>query len=201
MTASSRTLWSAFRFAGEGVGAALGQRNMKIHWVAATAVMLVGSTVPFSAAAQVVLWLSVGLVLAAEVFNCALEALVDLTTPQLHPLAKRAKDAAAGAVLILAVSAVGALGLVLQAEWSRIVWPDAWTTVVFGVPFLGVTGLALRGRGMLLGASLLAGIALAVPLATASHNPVFFSAALGLFATAAWARWRRTPADAELRRA
>lgn len=47
------------------------------------------------------------LVLSLELMNCALEATVDLASPELHPLAKRAKDAAAGAVLVAALISVG----------------------------------------------------------------------------------------------
>jgi diacylglycerol kinase (ATP) len=46
------------------------------------------------------------LVLSLEMMNCALEAAVDLASPELHPLAKHAKDAAAGAVLVAALISV-----------------------------------------------------------------------------------------------
>jgi diacylglycerol kinase (ATP) len=46
------------------------------------------------------------LVLSLEMMNCALEAAVDLASPELHPLAKYAKDAAAGAVLVAALTSV-----------------------------------------------------------------------------------------------
>ena len=51
------------------------------------------------------LLLNCGLVLAAELFNTALEHLIDLLHPGLHPSIKIAKDCAAGAVLILSISA------------------------------------------------------------------------------------------------
>jgi len=54
-------------------------------------------------------------VLALEVLNTALEALVDLASPGLHPLAKAAKDAAAGAVLIGALGALAVAALALRA--------------------------------------------------------------------------------------
>lgn len=49
--------------------------------------------------------LSIGLVLAAEAFNTALESLADAVHPERHPLVGRAKDAAAGAVLLAAIAA------------------------------------------------------------------------------------------------
>jgi len=51
-------------------------------------------------------------VIAAELLNAAIEAVVDLASPNIHPLAKQAKDAAAGAVLVLATGAL-AIGLLV----------------------------------------------------------------------------------------
>ena len=59
-------------------------------------------------AAWAIVALAVGLVFAAELVNTALEALVDLASPGEHPLAKRAKDIAAGAVLVAAAAALAA---------------------------------------------------------------------------------------------
>ena len=50
--------------------------------------------------------LAIGMVLAAETINTVVEAIIDLQTQQFHPLAKVAKDAAAGAVLVTSVAAV-----------------------------------------------------------------------------------------------
>ncbi|MBX2856830.1 MAG: diacylglycerol kinase [Rhodobacteraceae bacterium] len=54
--------------------------------------------------------LACGLVLSAELFNSAIEAVVDLASPEQHPLAKRAKDFGAAAVLIASITA-GLMGL------------------------------------------------------------------------------------------
>ena len=59
-----------------------------------------------------ILLLTIGFVLVLEALNTALEALVDLASPEYHPLAKIAKDVAAAAVLIAAITAV-LVGLVL----------------------------------------------------------------------------------------
>ncbi|MMZ63705.1 Undecaprenol kinase [compost metagenome] len=61
------------------------------------------------------LLLVIGFVFSAELFNTAIEAVVDLVTPEWHSLAKMAKDAAAGAVLIAACFAV-LIGIVLFYE-------------------------------------------------------------------------------------
>jgi diacylglycerol kinase (ATP) len=63
-----------------------------------------------------------GLVLSLEVLNTAIEALTDLVSPEWHPQAKVAKDAAAGAVLLASLASVGVGLLVLgPALWARLV--------------------------------------------------------------------------------
>ncbi len=69
-------------------------------------------------AAWAVLALAIGMVLFAELLNTAVEAVVDLVSPDEHPLAKQAKDVAAAAVLVAALTAVAAGALV--AAWA--VW-------------------------------------------------------------------------------
>lgn len=81
------------------------QRNMKIHLLCALAVALFCLIFPLALSTQALLFLCIALVLAAELLNTALEAIVDLCSPDFHTLAKTAKDAAAGAVLVLSVAA------------------------------------------------------------------------------------------------
>jgi diacylglycerol kinase len=88
---------------------------VRIHAVLALAVVVVGGVVRFSLLAWAVVALAIGLVLAAELLNTAIEAVVDLVSPQQHPLAKRAKDVAAAAVLAASLAAVTAGLLVLIA--------------------------------------------------------------------------------------
>lgn len=54
----------------------------------------------------------IGLVIAAELFNSAIERLVDLVSPQRHPVAGQVKDIAAGAVLVCALAAI-VVGLIV----------------------------------------------------------------------------------------
>jgi diacylglycerol kinase len=82
------------------------QRNMRIHWAAAAVAAGMGAWLGLSAADWAAVALSCALVMAAECMNTALEATVDLASPERHPLAKRAKDCAAGAVLLCALGAV-----------------------------------------------------------------------------------------------
>ena len=80
--------------------------NPKIEVLIAVAVVVVGLCLPLSRADWAILVLTIGMVLAAEAANTAIEAVVDLASPEYHDLAKLAKDVAAGAVLILAIAAI-----------------------------------------------------------------------------------------------
>ena len=88
---------------------------MRIHVVLALVVVVLGIVLRFSLLAWAVVALAIGLVLATELLNTALEAVVDLISPQEHPLAKRAKDVAAASVLAASLAALAAGLLVLIA--------------------------------------------------------------------------------------
>lgn len=81
------------------------QRNAQIHLAITAVVLVAGVYFRVSVGEWLALILSIALVLAFEAINSAVEAVVDLASPELHPLAKRAKDAAAGAVLVAAIGA------------------------------------------------------------------------------------------------
>ena len=78
---------------------------MKIHCVAAILVTLAGTLFQISVTEWCICLLLFGLILALELVNTAVEAVVDLVTEERKPLAKIAKDAAAGGVLIAAIMA------------------------------------------------------------------------------------------------
>jgi diacylglycerol kinase len=97
-----------FVYAGRGFWYAVRtQRNMRVHLVAAAAAVTAGLVLRIGAAQWASVALAIGMVLSAEIFNTVVEAIIDLQMPQLHPLAKVAKDAAAAAVLVASVAAVG----------------------------------------------------------------------------------------------
>lgn len=97
----------SFRYALEGLKyTVITQRNMRIHFVVALAVLLISLYLPVSKFEVLVLFVSIILVLFAELINTAIEAVVDLVKEEYHPLAKIAKDVAAGAVLLTAGLAV-----------------------------------------------------------------------------------------------
>lgn len=97
------------------------QPNARIHLMIATAVLVVGLWLELSARDWAVIGLTIGLVLGAEAFNTALEALVDLTSPERHPQAKIAKDVGAAAVLLAAGTSV-VVGLLILGPplWERL---------------------------------------------------------------------------------
>jgi diacylglycerol kinase len=97
----------SFVYAGQGVVYVIRtQRNMRVHLACAAFAVGLGIWLRIAPAAFAAIVLAIMLVLMAEMFNTVIEATVDLTTREVHPLAKIAKDVAAGAVLVGAILAV-----------------------------------------------------------------------------------------------
>jgi len=97
---------ASFRYAIAGLRYLLKtQPNARIHLLATVAVILLGFWLEVSNTEWAILALAVGLVFSAEAFNTAIESIVDLVSPDVHPLAGIAKDVAAGAVLLAAIAA------------------------------------------------------------------------------------------------
>ena len=90
------------------------QRNARIQLLLAITAVGLGLWLELSGPEWAVLALTIGAVLAAEAFNSAIEAAVDLASPEWHDLARVAKDVAAGGVLLLSMGAVG-VGVALFA--------------------------------------------------------------------------------------
>ena len=104
-----KRLVDSFRYAFCGICEAYkGEQNLKIHTVIAILVVIFG----FSYVEWLVCLVLIGLVLMAEFFNTAIEYVVDLASPDIHPLAKLAKDTASAGVLMMAIiSAI--IGLII----------------------------------------------------------------------------------------
>lgn len=106
-------LTSSFRYAFEGIFACIRkERNMKIHCMFTAAVLAAGIVLRISRMEWCICLILFGLIMALELVNTAVEAVVDLVTEEKKPLAKLAKDTAAGAVLIAAIMAA-ATGLII----------------------------------------------------------------------------------------
>ncbi|MFQ6057380.1 MAG: diacylglycerol kinase family protein [Anaerolineae bacterium] len=109
----SANLLDSFRHAFAGLGHVLRtQRNARIHLLIAVAVVALGLALGLSRWEWAILALTIGFVFVAELFNTVVEAAVDLASPEIHPLARVAKDVAAGAVLLAAIAAV-VIGLLI----------------------------------------------------------------------------------------
>ena len=103
----SPSVLQSFNFAFEGIIHVLRtQRNMRIHFLIAAGVLIAALIVGVSRLELVVLLMAISFVLIAEMINSALEAGIDVATTSFDPLAKLAKDIAAGAVLIATINAV-----------------------------------------------------------------------------------------------
>ena len=83
------------------------QRNMQIHVAAATLVLAAAWWLQIPRSDVLLVFFSIGLVFSLELMNTAVEAAVDLASPEWHAKAKIAKDASAGAVLVAAILSVG----------------------------------------------------------------------------------------------
>jgi diacylglycerol kinase (ATP) len=111
------SVMESFNFAIEGVIHVLRtQRNMRLHFAAAVAVIVVAVAVGVSKIELSVLLISIAFVLVAEMINTAVEGAIDAATTSFDPMAKLAKDIAAGAVLIASVNAVAVGYLVFAGK-------------------------------------------------------------------------------------
>lgn len=109
------TLGRAFACAFRGIGHAFCEgRNFKIECVFAVFAIVLGIAFSNSLPEWLAVIICIGLVLGAECANTALEAVVDLASPEYHELARIAKDCAAGAVLIISIAAL-VVGIILYA--------------------------------------------------------------------------------------
>lgn len=117
-----RSTWAkTFRYAFEGfLFAFKTQRSMKIHVAMGTFAIIAAVLLHLEPLEWAIIIILIGTVFAAELLNTAVEAVVDLTSPDSHPLAKTAKDVAAAFVLIFAITAAIAGSLVFISAFLRL---------------------------------------------------------------------------------
>lgn len=107
----------SFGYALEGVITASKEQNLKSHIISAIIVIMAGYWTGLSRMEWYIVLLLIALMFALEMINTAIERVVDLASPEVHPLAKQAKDIAAGAVLVFALfSAIIGL-LIFLPKW------------------------------------------------------------------------------------
>ena len=141
MATRTPPVFQSFNYAFEGVIHALRtQRNMRIHFAIAATVLVLAFIYDVTRLELIALMISIAFVLIAEMVNTAVEATIDLSTPSFDPLAKVAKDMAAGAVLIASVNAV-AVGYLVLAD--RLARPSARLVNALGDAPISLTLIAL----------------------------------------------------------
>jgi diacylglycerol kinase (ATP) len=134
-------VFQSFNYAFEGVIHVLRtQRNMRIHFAIAACVLVLAFVYDVTRIELIALMIAIAFVLIAEMVNTAVEATIDLSTPSFDPLAKIAKDIAAGAVLIAAANAV-AVGYLVLAD--RLARPSARLVNELGDAPVNLTVIAL----------------------------------------------------------
>ncbi len=102
-----KRLMKSFGFAFRGIASAVkSETNMKIHLTISFFVLVFGIVFSISTFEWIACLLCMALVIGLEMVNTAIESVVDLASPEKHPLAAKAKDVAAGAVLIAAIISV-----------------------------------------------------------------------------------------------
>lgn len=101
------------------------QRNARVHALLGTIAIVLGFVLHISPVEFAMVFIAITLVFIAEMFNTVAEACIDLVTREYHPLARIAKDVAAGAVLLNALLSVVVGCLVFIPHLWPIVWPIA----------------------------------------------------------------------------
>ncbi len=100
------------------------ERNLKIHFAMSLLVLVYCLVVDLQPVELLGVFFAISLVIVAEMFNTAIEALVNLQTLSHHPLARIAKDVAAGGVLLACFNAVVAAYLIFWEPTKRFMWGD-----------------------------------------------------------------------------
>src|SRR3954470_707388 len=154
----ARTLLESFNFAVEGIIHVFRtQRNMRIHMLAAVIVLVAALATSVTRLELIALLLAIAFVFITEMLNSALEQAIDVSTTSFDPMAKLAKDVAAGAVLIATLNAVAVGYLVfanrIQNRSSRVLEqvrdaPAELTIVALAMTVIVVIAVkAWSGRG------------------------------------------------------
>lgn len=103
----NRNLFESFKNAISGIINTIStERNMKIHIAVSILVLILSFSYKLTGIELLIVFITIALVLICELFNTAVEKLIDLITDVYHPKAKIIKDTAAGAVLLVAILSV-----------------------------------------------------------------------------------------------
>lgn len=132
------SLVKSFSYAFQGIGTAIAtERNLRIHLVVAALVLYFSTYYSLSKAEYCVLVLVMGLVVCCELVNTAIEITVDLEAPAFNPLAKGAKDVAAGAVLVSSIVSVAVAGILFwEPSVLRQIGRDILSRLFLWIPIV-----------------------------------------------------------------
>jgi diacylglycerol kinase len=112
---------ASFRYATAGLFVFFATtRNARVQVCAGLTAIALAALLRISRVEWALLLLTIAAVLALEAVNSAIEAAVDLVTPEYHPLAKRAKDLAAGAVWLMALASIAIGGLLFLPRLAAL---------------------------------------------------------------------------------
>lgn len=115
-----------FKYAINGIKEVIKQeRNFRIHLVMAIFVILFSFLIGLNMVEWAVILLVIGIVLAMEIINSAIERIIDYIKPEIHPQAKLIKDMAAGGVLVAAFLAVVIAGVIFIPKIIEAIQPLA----------------------------------------------------------------------------
>lgn len=162
------------------------QRNLRVHLAFAVLVVLFATALDLPNVELALLALAIGMVIACEMGNTALEAVVDLITQEYQPLAKVAKDVAAGAVLVASTGAAAVgyfvfferLANLHQDALARTIAAPAYLTflallvVLVTVVAMKLTGGPARIQGGMPSAHTAAAASLATSIFFVSHSGI-----------------------------
>lgn len=122
VNSNNNRLLHSFYHAMQGVVAGLNsERNMVIHFAGMSVVVVFGALLRISTTEWLVCIILFGAVFMAELFNTAIEKLVDMVCPHIDPRAKLIKDMSAGAVLFMAIAAAVAGGIIFAPKLYALV--------------------------------------------------------------------------------
>jgi len=158
----------SFRYAVEGIVHVFRtQKHMRFHFLTVVLVLSIGLLLRLGRVEMAALFIVVSGVLVAEMMNTAIESVVDMVTQAYHPLAKLAKDIAAGAVLIASITAAIVGGILffgsnrLEALHLRLERDPPSVTVILTVVVLvliiTMISKALGGKGSILSGGVVSG--------------------------------------------
>lgn len=121
-TREIRTRVRSFKYAWQGIIVSFrSEANLKIHLIIASLVIVCGFLFKISVQEWLICIICFGLVISMELMNTVVETLVDYISTDLHPLAGKAKDIAAGAVLVSAIlAAIAGLIIFVPKAWILI---------------------------------------------------------------------------------